>query len=65
MILAVLQRRAGAWIGRQDVYAATVGGVRLTEPSVDLAVALAVASAAADLSIPPDGRGDRRGRPGR
>ena len=52
MILAVLQRRAGASIGRQDVYAATVGGVRLTEPSVDLAVALAVASAAADLSIP-------------
>jgi DNA repair protein RadA/Sms len=48
----VLQRRAGASIGRQDVYAATVGGVRLTEPSVDLAVALAVASAAADLSIP-------------
>jgi predicted ATP-dependent serine protease len=34
------------------VYAATVGGVRLTEPSVDLAVALAMSSAAADLSIP-------------
>ena len=34
-----------AWHRRQDVYAATVGGVRLTEPSVDLAVALAMASA--------------------
>jgi DNA repair protein RadA/Sms len=30
-----------------------VGGVRLTEPSVDLAVALALASATADLSLPP------------
>ena len=36
----------------EDVYAATVGGVRLTEPSVDLAVALALASSVADLSIP-------------
>ena len=53
MVLAVLQRRAGVPIGKQDVYAATVGGVRLTEPSVDLAVALAVASATADLSVPP------------
>jgi DNA repair protein RadA/Sms len=53
MILAVLQRRAGVPIGKQDVYAATVGGVRLTEPSVDLAVALAVASATSDLSVPP------------
>jgi DNA repair protein RadA/Sms len=53
MVLAVLQRRAGVPIGKQDVYAATVGGVRLTEPSVDLAVALAVASATTDLSVPP------------
>jgi DNA repair protein RadA/Sms len=53
MVLAVLQRRAGVTIGKQDVYAATVGGVRLTEPSVDLAVALAVASATSDLSLPP------------
>ncbi|GAA5007502.1 DNA repair protein RadA [Actinopolymorpha pittospori] len=45
MILAVLERRAGVSIGRQDVYAATVGGVRLREPASDLAVALAIASA--------------------
>jgi DNA repair protein RadA/Sms len=50
MVLAVLQRRADIKIGKQDVYAATVGGVRLTEPSVDLAVALALSSAIADLS---------------
>jgi DNA repair protein RadA/Sms len=53
MVLAVLQRRAGIKLGRQDVYAATVGGVRLTEPSVDLAVAVSLASSAANLSVPP------------
>jgi DNA repair protein RadA/Sms len=52
MVLAVLQRRAGLKLGKQDVYAATVGGVRLTEPSVDLAVAVALASSAANLSVP-------------
>ena len=52
MVLAVLSRRADLKLGRQDVYAATVGGVRLGEPSVDLAVALALASAVADLSVP-------------
>src|SRR5580692_7369920 len=52
LVLAVLQRRAGLKLGRQDVYAATVGGVRLTEPSVDLAVAISLASSAANLSVP-------------
>jgi DNA repair protein RadA/Sms len=52
MVLAVLQRRAGLKLGKQDVYAATVGGVRLTEPSVDLAVAIALASSVAGLSVP-------------
>ncbi|HEY8372319.1 MAG TPA: magnesium chelatase domain-containing protein, partial [Pseudonocardiaceae bacterium] len=33
---------------------ATVGGMRVTEPAADLAVALAVASAARDLPLPPD-----------
>jgi DNA repair protein RadA/Sms len=54
MMLAVLQRRVSIEVGRRDVFAATVGGVRLTEPSVDLAVGLAVASAVADISVPPD-----------
>ncbi len=52
MVMAVLQRRADVKIGKADVYAASVGGVRLTEPSIDLAIALALASAAADLSVP-------------
>jgi DNA repair protein RadA/Sms len=48
MIIAVLARRARAPIGNQDVYLSTVGGVRVTEPASDLAVALAVASAVRD-----------------
>jgi DNA repair protein RadA/Sms len=54
MMLAVLQRRAGVQLGRSDVYAATVGGVRLSEPAIDLAVGIAVASAHADISVPAD-----------
>jgi len=53
MVLAVLQRRADVKVGKSDVYVATVGGVRLTEPTVDLAVALAIASSVANLSLPP------------
>lgn len=48
LVLAVLQRRARLPLATSDVFAATVGGVRLAEPAVDLAVALAVASAATD-----------------
>jgi DNA repair protein RadA/Sms len=52
MIIAVLARRARAPIGNQDVYLSTVGGVRLTEPASDLAVALAIASAVRDEPLP-------------
>jgi DNA repair protein RadA/Sms len=54
MIVAVLQQRAGLKLGKQDVFAATVGGVRLAEPAVDLALALAVASSLAGIGIPGD-----------
>jgi DNA repair protein RadA/Sms len=52
MVLAVLERRGRIRLGNADVYAATVGGVRLAEPAADLALALAVASAAADRPLP-------------
>ncbi|BEP14350.1 DNA repair protein RadA [Acidothermaceae bacterium B102] len=52
MVLAVLERRAGFKVSDRDVYAATVGGVRLAEPAADLAVALAVASSQADKPLP-------------
>ena len=53
MILAVLERRGGVRLVGSDVYTATVGGMRVVEPAADLAVALAVASAAGDLLLPP------------
>jgi DNA repair protein RadA/Sms len=53
MILAVLERRAGVPLARQDVFVATVGGVRITDPATDLALALAVAGAAGDLTMWP------------
>jgi DNA repair protein RadA/Sms len=40
-------------LGEQDVYAATVGGMRVIEPAADLALTLAVASAHTDVPIPP------------
>ncbi|MGH8889030.1 MAG: DNA repair protein RadA [Acidothermaceae bacterium] len=52
MVLAVAERRAQVTLSGADVFTATVGGVRLTEPASDLAVALAVASAAADRALP-------------
>jgi DNA repair protein RadA/Sms len=52
MAMAVLERRARIRLATSDVYAATVGGVRLTEPAADLATALAIASASADSPLP-------------
>ena len=46
MTLAVLELRAHVRVGGRDVYAATVGGMKMSEPAADLALALAVASAA-------------------
>src|SRR5580765_584203 len=52
MILAVLDRRVGmSGLRNADVHAATVGGVRLTEPAADLALALAIASATQDRAL--------------
>ena len=53
MVLAVLEQRGRlSALGRRDIYTATVGGVRLSEPAADLAIALALASAAGDTPLP-------------
>ncbi|MHB1927911.1 MAG: DNA repair protein RadA [Acidimicrobiales bacterium] len=54
LLLAVLDQRAGIGTGKHDVYLSAVGGVRVTEPGVDLAVCLAVASACRALPVPQD-----------
>jgi len=52
MVLAVLTKHARLPLGNVDVYTASVGGARLHEPAVDLAVALATFSATADSPLP-------------
>jgi len=53
MLLAVLERRCGMPLGGFDVYVSTVGGIRLTEPGADLAIALAIASARREKALDP------------
>jgi DNA repair protein RadA/Sms len=51
LVLAVLGRHAGVAVGTADVFVNVVGGVRVDEPGADLAVALAVASAAKGVAL--------------
>ncbi len=51
LVLAVLGRHAGVGTGTADVFVNVVGGVRVEEPGADLAVALAVASAAKNVAL--------------
>ena len=53
MSLAVLAARLRLDTSNADVYVSTVGGARAVEPATDLAVAIAVASAARNLPVPP------------
>jgi hypothetical protein len=46
MIVAVISRHAGVPLGQADVFVNVAGGVRIDEPGADLAIALAIASAA-------------------
>jgi DNA repair protein RadA/Sms len=54
MLLAVLEKRGGLRLHDAEVYAATVGGMRVLEPAADLALALAIASARRDVALPSD-----------
>ncbi|HWA01242.1 MAG TPA: DNA repair protein RadA [Caulobacterales bacterium] len=54
MILAVLETRCGLAFGGRDVYLSVAGGLRITEPAADLAVAAALISALADAPLPKD-----------
>ena len=51
MIVAVLARHAGIALGQADVFVNVAGGVRIDEPGADLAVALAIASAARRVPV--------------
>ncbi|MEM6645241.1 MAG: magnesium chelatase domain-containing protein, partial [Bacteroidota bacterium] len=49
MLLAVLEKREGLVLGRNDVFLNVAGGVRLEEPAVDLGALIAVASSFRDI----------------
>jgi DNA repair protein RadA/Sms len=51
MIVAVLARHAGIGLGQADVFVNVAGGVRIDEPGADLAIALAIASAAKRMPV--------------
>jgi len=53
MILAVLETRCGLSFSGRDVYLSVAGGLRITEPAADLAVAAALISALTDQALPP------------
>ncbi len=54
LLLAVLERHAGIRFGERDVFVNLVGGLALREPGLDLAVAAALISSAADRPLPSD-----------
>jgi len=53
MILAVLEARVGIPFAGLDVYLNVAGGLRVSEPAADLAVAMALLSAREDTALPP------------
>lgn len=54
MILAVLESRCGVPFTGLDVYLNVAGGLRITEPGADLAVAAALVSAREDAALPSE-----------
>jgi DNA repair protein RadA/Sms len=53
-VAAVLEARHGFGLSTAEVYASAAGGVRAVEPAADLALALALGSAATGVPVPPD-----------
>ena len=56
LVLAVLARHGGLSLGQSDVFVSVAGGVRVDEPGADLAIALALASAAKGAELDEDGK---------
>ena len=54
MLLAVLEKRVGLRLTSAEVFALAVGGVKVTDPGADVALALAVASSLSDRPLPED-----------
>src|SRR4029077_3500955 len=53
LLLAVLEKRGGFHFGMKDVFLNIAGGIKVEDPSIDLAVICSVLSSNEDISIPP------------
>jgi DNA repair protein RadA/Sms len=53
MLIAVLEKHGGLRLADQDIFAQSLGGLKIAEPAADLAVALAVAGAFLHRALPP------------
>lgn len=53
LILAVLERRIGMKLAEYDVFVSVVGGLKVSEPALDLAVAVAVVSTVRNIAVDP------------
>lgn len=54
LLIAVLTKKAGLFLGNQDIHVNVAGGFRISEPAVDLAICLAIASATKGSVIPKE-----------
>ncbi|MBP5399861.1 MAG: DNA repair protein RadA [Alphaproteobacteria bacterium] len=54
MVLAVLEARGGLNLSSQDVYLNIAGGLKISEPAADLAVAMAIISSLTNRPLPSD-----------
>ena len=54
MLLAVLEKRVGFKLAQKDVFLNIAGGLRVTDPAIDLSVIAAVLSSNGDMPIEPD-----------
>ena len=53
MLLAVLEKRCGFKLGAKDVFLNMAGGMRVSDPALDLAVACSILSSNVDIPVPP------------
>jgi len=54
LLMAVLEKRCGLHLGDCDAYVNLTGGMKLSEPALDLAMVLAIVSSFKNVCIPPD-----------
>jgi DNA repair protein RadA/Sms len=54
LMLAVLEKRCGFFFGNKDVFLNVAGGLKINEPAIDLALAVALVSSLQDIPVPRD-----------